>query len=70
MEELKFTFKRYEERYAILENPLTGEIRWPIEHLPQECNPNDTVKLRLITQNQEEKENLLDLKKTLEELVN
>jgi hypothetical protein len=68
--ELTFTFKRFEGRHAILDNELTGEIKWPIKHLPEDVNPNDKVRLKLVSDKMEEAENLLALKKTLEELVN
>lgn len=68
--ELTFTFKRFEGRHAILDNELTGEIKWPIKHLPDHVNPNDKVRLKLLSDQMEEEENLLALKKTLEELVN
>ncbi len=70
MYELEFTFKRFEDRYAILDNEATGEIRWPIVDLPEDVNPNDKIKLKLITEQIQHNENLNDLKKTLEGLVN
>lgn len=68
--ELTFVFRRFEGRHAILENDLTGEIKWPIKHLPDHVNPNDKIRLKLISDKMEQEENLLALKKTLEELVN
>jgi hypothetical protein len=68
--ELTFTFKRYEERFAILENELTGEIKWPIKYLPEHVNPNDQIRLKLISNQIEKEENLQALKQTLEDLVN
>lgn len=67
---LEFTFKRYEERYAILGNDLTGEIKWPIVNLPEDVKPNDRVRLRLTCDSIEQQENLSNLKQILEELVN
>lgn len=68
--ELVFTLRRFEERKAILFNEKVGEINWPIVNLPEDVNPNDQVKLRLITESMELDEQVQALKQTLEELVN
>ena len=68
--EITFTFRRFEDRFAILFNELTDEIKWPIKNLPDDVQPNDTVKLRLISSNIEQAEQVAALKQTLEELVN
>lgn len=68
--ELTFTLRRFQDRNAILFNEKTGEISWPIINLPEDINPNDQVKLRLITEAMELDEQVQALKKTLEELVN
>lgn len=68
--ELIFTFRRFQERNAILFNEQTGEINWPIKNLPEDVKPNDQVKLKLITESMELDEQVEALKKTLEELIN
>ena len=68
--ELEFIFKRFEERHAILENELTGEIRWPIKHLPEELQPNDKIHLKMLTARSKTNEQTQALKQTLEELLN
>jgi hypothetical protein len=68
--ELAFILRRFEDRNAILFNQKTGEITWPIINLPEDVNPNDEVKLRLITKAMELDEEVQALKRTLEELVN
>lgn len=68
--ELEFTFRRFEERSAILYNEQTGEIKWPIKNLPDDLKPNDKAKIRIVSPAIEHAEQVEELKKTLEELIN
>jgi hypothetical protein len=67
---LEFIFRRFEERFAVLENELTGEIHWPLKNLPEDLKPNDKVRLKIETDSLAQQEQIETLKKTLEELIN
>lgn len=68
--ELAFLLERFEERYAVLRNEATGEIRWPIRQFPDTVKVGDQVKLKLATAKEDEAEKYRLQRRLLEELIN
>lgn len=71
---LTFLLDRFEERYAVLRNENTGEVRWPIRLIPEYVKIGDEITMQLIdkklasSQSEDEKYKLMQ--RLLEELIN
>ena len=62
--------ERFEERFAILTNENVGEFRWPIKNLPENVKIGDTVVLKVSTQQLENDEKYIHMRRLLEDLIN
>lgn len=67
---LPAVLKRFEDRFAVLQNESVGEIKWPIKNLPENVQIGGTVTLKISTQKVEEDEKYARMRKLLEELIN
>lgn len=61
---------RFEERFAVLRSEMTGELRWPISHLPDQLKIGDAVTLKISTSKTESEEQYARMRRLLEELIN
>lgn len=62
--------ERFEEPLAIFSSDGLGEFRWPIEKLPPDVKPGDSLSLKISTGKIEEEEKYGRMRRLLEELIN
>lgn len=61
---------RFEERYAVLQNEETGEIRWPIARMPAELQAGDDVEVSVQSKETKNNQQYENMRQLLEDLIN
>ena len=67
MNQIQFQLISFENKYAILKNPIYGTIKWPVKELPADIEIGHNIKIGVITTDTPIQ---TDVKKLLEELIN